>query len=267
MLNAEQWLHKIRDIEIKYAMYILRNFIDMNNLQNGSILEIGSGDGYVIEKLSKQYPNLEFVGLEVEGSFYKNKSKMVLNYDGNNLTFLDKKFDLVFSLHVLEHIRDLESHSRQVKKVLNPNGLWVNIVPSDTWRFFTTLNYYPSLFFNFFSLLKRYRIIKNKKNKKNKIASKFNKSPFYFLIPHRHGERGNLITEFFYFKIAYWSKILRKLCSDNNMILVQASKIPVFYCSRDLFRNFLNVKIRHQFANIFGGSSILLISKNQSTYL
>ena len=114
MLNAEQWLHKIRDIEIKYAMYILRNFIDMNNLQNGSILEIGSGDGYVIEKLSKQYPNLEFVGLEVEGSFYKNKSKMVLNYDGNNLTFLDKKFDLVFSLHVLEHIRDLESHSRQM---------------------------------------------------------------------------------------------------------------------------------------------------------
>tara|TARA_B100001989_G_scaffold3713_1_gene2510 strand:+ start:60655 stop:61455 length:801 start_codon:yes stop_codon:yes gene_type:complete len=263
ILNAEQWLHKIRDIEIKYAIHILRNFIDMNNLQNGSILEIGSGDGYVIGKLSKEYPNLEFLGLEVEGSFYKNKSKIVLNYDGNNLTFLEKKFDLVFSLHVLEHIKDLDNHARQVKNILNPNGFWMNIVPSDTWRLFTTLNYYPSLFFKIFSLLNRYKTIKNKKNKK---ASKFNKSPFYFLIPHRHGERGNFITEFFYFKISQWSKILRKICLDNNMALIQSSKIPVFYCSRDLLRNFLNDKLRYRIANFFGGSSILLISKNQSTY-
>ena len=263
MLNAEQWLHKVRDIEIKYAINILKNFIDINNLQKGSILEIGSGDGYVIEKLSKEYPNLDFIGLEVEGSFYKNKSKMVVNYDGNDLTFLDKKFDLVFSLHVLEHIKDLNSHSRQIKNLLNPNGLWVNIVPSNTWRLFTTLNYYPSLFFNFFSLLNRYRLIKSKKNK---TASKFNKSPFYFLIPHRHGERGNLFTEFFYFTASYWSKTLRKICSDNNMLLIQSSKIPLFYFSRDLFRNLLNDKLREQISKILGGSSILLISKNKSTY-
>ena len=264
MLNAQEWLHKIRDIEINYAMHTLRNFIDMKKLKNGSILEIGSGDGYVIEKLSKEYPNLDFLGLEVEGSFYNNKSKKVLNYDGNDLTFLDKKFDLVFSLHVLEHIKDLDNHSRQVKNILNPNGLWVNIVPSDTWRLFTTLNYYPALFFNFFSLLNRYRIIKSKDNRK---SSKFNKSPFYFLIPHRHGERGNLITEFFYFKISFWSKVIRKICSDNSMILLQSSKIPIFYCSRDLFRNFLTYKFRYHFAKFFGGSSILLISKNQPTYL
>ncbi len=264
MLNAEQWLHKIRYLEIKYALHILRDFIDTNKLQNASILEIGSGDGYIIEKLSKEFPNLDFLGLEVEGSFYKNKSRMVLNYDGNDLTFLDKKFDLVFSLHVLEHIKDLKSHSRQVKNILNPNGLWVNIVPSNTWRLFTTLNYYPSLIFNFFSLLKRYRRIKSKKNKND---SKFNKSPFYFLIPHRHGERGNFITEFFYFKISYWSKLLREICSDNNMLLIQSSKIPLFYFSRDLFRNFLSDSVRYHIANIFGGSSILLISKNQSTYL
>ena len=42
-------------------------------------------------------------------------------------------------------------------------------------------------------------------------------------------EKGNFITEFFYFKISYWSKILRKICLDNNMLLVQSSKIPLFY--------------------------------------
>ena len=264
VLNSDQWLHKIRDIEIKYATHILRNFIDLNKIKNASILEIGSGDGYVIEKLSEEYPTLDFLGLEMDGSYYKNKSKMVLNYDGNDLSFLEKKFDLVFSLHVIEHIKDLNSHAKQVKNILNPNGFWVNIVPSNTWRLFTTLNYYPSLFFNFFSLLKRYRFIKSKNNK---IVSKLNKSPFYFLIPHRHGEKGNFITEFFYFKISYWSKILRKICLDNNMLLVQSSKIPLFYFSRDLFRNLLNDKLRNQMANVFGGSSILLISKNKPTYL
>ena len=73
VLNSDQWLHKIRDIEIKYATHILRNFIDLNNIKNASILEIGSGDGYVIEKLSEEYPTLDFLGLEMDGSYYKNK--------------------------------------------------------------------------------------------------------------------------------------------------------------------------------------------------
>ena len=52
------------------------------NAPVNNILEIGSGDGYVIEKLATQYPNCDFLGLEVEGSFYENKSKRVSSYFG-----------------------------------------------------------------------------------------------------------------------------------------------------------------------------------------
>ena len=264
IMNSENWLHKVRDIEIKYAKQLLKNFVDLDNIKNASILEIGSGDGYVIERLSIEYPNFNFLGLEVEGSFYRNQSNKVKIYDGRNLSFLNKKFDLIFSLHVIEHIKDLNSHTNQVKDILNPNGIWINIVPSDTWRLFTTLNYYPSLFFNFFSLFKRY---KRFKSSNNKTSLKFNKSPFYFLIPHKHGEKGSVLKEYFYFKISHWSKTFRQICLNNNMLLVQASKIPFFYCSRDLFRNLFNVRVRYILSKIFGGSSIVLISRNQSVNL
>ncbi len=261
IIDAEKWLHKVRDIEIEYAKELIKNFINYDEIKKASILEIGSGDGYIIEKLSNEYPNFDFLGLEVEGSYYENKSKKVLKYDGDDLNFLNKKFDLVFSLHVAEHIKDLNIHAEKIQSILKPNGIWVNIVPSNTWRIFTTLNYYPALLINFFSLLRRYKKIKNEMNKND---SKFNKGPFYYLIPRRHGEKGNVITEFFYFTITCWSKTFRNICLNNNMLLLQASKIPFFYCSRDLFRNILNVRIRYLLSKVFGGSSIILISKKQS---
>jgi len=261
ILNSELWLHKVRDIEIKHAINLLENLSELDKFNNSSILEIGSGDGYVIEKLATQYPNCDFLGLEVEGSFYENKSKRVLQYDGHNLNFLNRKFDIIFSLHVVEHIKDIDKHAKEIKKILKPNGIWINIVPSSTWRLFTSLNYYPAIFFNFFSLLKRYRKLKKESKKKK---SKFNKSPFSFFLPQRHGEIGNFLTEYFYFTIYYWSKRFRKLCLNNDMLLIHSSNIPYFYYSRDLFRNLLNDKVRGILAKFFGGSSIILIAMNKS---
>ena len=255
-LDSNSWLHKVRDIEIDYAKKLLKNFIKIDNTQKLSILEIGSGDGYIIDKLSKEYENFDFVGLEVETSSYENKSRKVFQYDGKNLDFLKKDFDVIFSFHVIEHINDLDHHSAQIKKLLKPNGLWINVVPSNTWRIFTTINYYPAIFFNLLDLFNKYKKIK--KGKK----SKFSKNIFNYLIPQRHGENGNFITEFYYFSISYWSRRFRELCNFNNMILIHVSHIPYFYYSRDFFRNLLNDKIRFKLSKLFGGSSIILISRN-----
>ncbi len=264
ILDANQWLHKVRDIEIDHAKIVLKQIINIDPNKKISILEIGSGDGYIIDKLSGNYDNFDFLGLEVSSSSYINKSEKVIQYDGKKLDFLNRKFDIIFSVHVIEHIDDLEGHAKQIKNLLNPNGIWINIVPSKTWRFFTTINYYPALIINFANLYKKF--VKIKKNK-NKAISKFSINPISYLLPQRHGEVGNFITEYFYFSISNWSKIFRKICAKNNMVLLQSSHIPYFYYSRDFFRNLLSDKIRYLLARLFGGSSIIIICKNQSIYL
>ena len=62
IIDAEKWLHKVRDIEIEYAKELIKNFINYDEIKKASILEIGSGDGYIIEKLSNEYPNFDFLG-------------------------------------------------------------------------------------------------------------------------------------------------------------------------------------------------------------
>jgi len=261
ILDSNSWLHKVRDVEIKYLISILNNFINQKKIKNATILEIGSGDGYVIEKLAKLYPQYKFCGLEVNSSSYENKSSKVIQYDGLKMDFLKEKYDLIFSLHVLEHIEDLIDHSKQISQILKPNALWVNIVPSSTWRLLTTINYYPSIIVNFSSLLRKYKKVKNIKNKKYK--SKFSSNIFTYILPQRHGENGNFLSELYYFSKSFWVKKIMHLCSLNAMTLIHFSEVPYVYCSRDLFRNFLTDKIRYFLSKLIGGSSIAFIVKNQ----
>jgi len=259
--DSNEWLHKVRDIEIKYLIKILNNFVNQEKIKDAKILEIGSGDGYVIDKLSKLYPLYDFKGLEVKSSVYEIKSSKVIEYDGLSMDFLKEKYDLIFSFHVLENIEDLIGHTKQISNLLKPNSLWVNIVPSSTWRFLTTLNYYPSVILNFSSLIKKYQKVKIKKNKKNK--SSFSKNIFSYIFPQRHGENGNFLTEFYYFSKSFWSKKIMYLCRLNSMTLIHCSEVPYIYCSRDLLRNLLIDKIRYFLSKFIGGSSIVFVVKNQ----
>ena len=56
------WLHKVRDFEIKAALVYFPEDVSK------SVLELGSGTGYMIEKIRKRYPKVQ--GLEVSGSAY-----------------------------------------------------------------------------------------------------------------------------------------------------------------------------------------------------
>lgn len=260
-LESNAWLHKVRDIEMKYLISILNNFVNQEKIKNATILEIGSGDGYVIDKLAKLYPQYEFKGLEINSSAYENKSSKVIQYDGFNMDFLKEKYDLIFSFHVLEHIEDLFGHTKQITQLLKPNALWVNVVPSSTWRFLTTINYYPSIIINLTFLIRKFKKVKKLKNKKNK--SKFSTNIFTYLLPQRHGEKGNFFTEIYYFSRLYWAKRIMYLCNLNSMTLVHCSKVPYLYCSRDLLRNLLTDRVRYFLSKLIGGSSIVFIVKNQ----
>jgi SAM-dependent methyltransferase len=55
----------------------------------------------------------------------------------------DESFDVVFSSHVLEHVSPLGPLLEETRRVMKSTGLAVHILPSSTWRVWTSLGHYP----------------------------------------------------------------------------------------------------------------------------
>ncbi|HEX8775552.1 MAG TPA: class I SAM-dependent methyltransferase [Pyrinomonadaceae bacterium] len=108
------------------------------------ILEIGSGNGFGLCYLLKQ--GLEVVGIEpgelsFDGRFQrainllelngiKPATARLLNAFAEKLPFEDNTFDIVFSVAVLEHVKDVERSMREALRVTKPDGLVIMNVPN-----------------------------------------------------------------------------------------------------------------------------------------
>lgn len=73
------------------------------------ILDFGCGDGLTCELLKKAFPQSEIVGVDVSEESIKiakdkNCGCEFILYDGQNLPFEEKEFDLIFSSCVFHHI-------------------------------------------------------------------------------------------------------------------------------------------------------------------
>lgn len=104
-----------------------------NELEGKWILDLGCGEGEIArEVFGKQ---LEW-GLDNDQKMIAKAKKSgvykrVLLADAAKMPLENNSVELVFSNSVLEHIRDLESVLREIKRVLKPGGLLIATIPSD----------------------------------------------------------------------------------------------------------------------------------------
>ena len=70
----------------------------------------------------------------------------IIDYDGHHIPFDDDSFDIVFSSNVMEHICDLHQTNREIQRVLRSDGYCVHVIPTHSWRFWTTLSAFPTAF-------------------------------------------------------------------------------------------------------------------------
>ncbi len=93
-----------------------------------SVLEFGAGTGFLSELLQSRY-KVKSDCLEIDETLLQ-----ILNGKGfktfANLSDVDKKYDLIFSSNVLEHIQNDKEALAQLGKLLKPNGLLVHYVPA-----------------------------------------------------------------------------------------------------------------------------------------
>jgi SAM-dependent methyltransferase len=113
------------------------------------ILEIGSGTGALLNRLRVQGCRIQGVDVNDrligEGRAWFGELP-IQQVTGTALPFADRRFDIVMSFDVLEHIPDSDAHLREVRRVLRPGGSyllqtpnkWTNVVfETIRWRSFT----------------------------------------------------------------------------------------------------------------------------------
>ena len=126
-------LHALTPIRIKY---IKNNICMFNNnssksseiLKGLEILDLGCGGGLVCEPLAKlgaKVTGIDFIKKNIETARHHAKiSKLNIAYINQDLSSikLNKHYDIILMLEVIEHLHNLENVVTKIMKYLKPNG-------------------------------------------------------------------------------------------------------------------------------------------------
>lgn len=107
------------------------------------VLELGGGNGFQAQILASW--GCEVTSIDLPAAAAAPFYYPVQAYDGQHIPFPDHSFDAVFSSNVLEHIPGLSAILSEIARVVKADGVIVHILPSTTWRFWTSLAHYLHL--------------------------------------------------------------------------------------------------------------------------
>lgn len=93
------------------------------------VLDFGCGDGRSIDLFKRVLPQARWTGVDIPASpevaSRRRTDGHFVTYDGYELPFADRSFDLVYSHQVLEHVRKPELALREITRVLTPDGMFI----------------------------------------------------------------------------------------------------------------------------------------------
>ncbi|MBO4493557.1 MAG: class I SAM-dependent methyltransferase [Ruminococcus sp.] len=119
----------------------IESIIDILPIKNGmSILDLGTGSGYLAFALANRYPDVSFTGLDiVEKALEQNRKRteqeglknlIFSSYDGISFPFEKGSFDMVVSRYSLHHFPDIHKSLSEVHRVLADKGCFFISDPS-----------------------------------------------------------------------------------------------------------------------------------------
>ena len=126
-------LHKFNPIRIKYIKEnIASNFhlkLSTKLLKNIDILDIGCGGGLLSEPMCRLGANV--VGIDASkknidvAKFNAKKNNLKINYNCTSPEKLkiNKKFDVILNMEIIEHVDDINLFIKESSKLLKKNGL------------------------------------------------------------------------------------------------------------------------------------------------
>ena len=119
------------------------NFKKYNLNHNGSMLDVGCGEGRHIFGVMQEYPMMKCVGLDMDDDSLKKAEKGYSYFESisevgaefikgsaYSLPFPDNTFDLIVCSEVLEHLHEYNDAVIEINRVLKPGGKFFASVPA-----------------------------------------------------------------------------------------------------------------------------------------
>ncbi|MCC6466708.1 MAG: class I SAM-dependent methyltransferase [Alphaproteobacteria bacterium] len=241
----------------------------------GRVLEIGAAGGFQAALLAAQFERVDAVDLP-QSIPAGDAAFPVKPYDGHRLPFPDGSFDMVFSSNVLEHIPHVEAFQAEIRRVLKPDGRAVHVLPSASWRLWTTLTHYLDLPVRIVLRLGRPRSssfetrpagapqdgakeMRHPEERANASVSKGDSAGrsriFNALFEFRHGERGTTLGELYLFSRLAWRRLFRR----NGFVCEAAVPLGLFYTGYSLFDRRVGIAARRCLARVLGSATVLYV--------
>lgn len=219
------------------------------------VLEIGAGAGWQAQVLAAHNHDVE--AIDIAESLYATQREFpVLEYDGIHIPYPDNTFDVVFSSNTLEHIPGLSSFQQEIRRVLKPDGMVIHILPTASWRLWTSLSHYVFIvrmvltLFGFRKCITDANLIEHKRANRS-IANLIRKT----LFSPRHGERGNAVLELWLFSRYDWRRLFRQ----TNWHIEREIPLRLFYTGYSILDSQLDIGRRVQLSKILGSSTRLFV--------
>ncbi len=119
------------------------NFKKYSLNHNGSMLDVGCGEGRHIFGVMQEYPMMKCVGLDMDDdslkkaeegySYFESISEVGAEFikgSAYSLPFPDNTFDLIVCSEVLEHLHEYNDAVIEINRVLKPGGKFFASVPA-----------------------------------------------------------------------------------------------------------------------------------------
>ena len=105
-LNSSKWIEAYNIGVAKTRLNAFLKYLDEQNLEISSVLEIGPGQGYLMREFKKRLPNLDYYVVESDSSVHDGlKRQGAAIIDATDVKTI-KPVDAVIATHVLEHTLD-----------------------------------------------------------------------------------------------------------------------------------------------------------------
>lgn len=222
------------------------------------LLEVGAGTGIQAQRLSE----LGYLvsALEVKDSSYRDvRCFDIVEYDGVNIPLPDRSHDVVFSSNVLEHVVHLDEVLQETHRVLADGGICVHLVPTPSCRAW-------SLAAHYFWLAKRVAQKVLTLGKPAVDGADVPRTPssanawLWTLLPPRHGERGNTITEIYYYSSSFW----RRRFEENNFHVIHVDSNHLFYTMANAVGSNMSIRMRRSLSRFFGSACHIYVLKKRA---
>lgn len=253
-MNCEH-LKNIREYELERIMDLVA--------PRDQLLEIGAGAGWQARIFAGRGVRVE--AIDVENTIYESKGIWpVIKYDGVNIPFPDNHFDVIFSSNVLEHILYVEEFQNEIKRVLRPDGIVIHMLPTASWRLWTSITHYIYILKAMIIEAKiRLKLNRYQNSKPQTLfprtIKKYHPLELFFKVvwPACHGEHGNSITEIFFFSRFRWISLFKR----TGWQLKKCYPTRLFYTGYSVLNSFLSFEIRHLLSFILGSSCLIYVLK------